>query len=81
MKKYAFINNKLIDISGCCGLILPVSNAIYVANVIDSRYIGRLQYGKIQKDITLGTNQILHKKRKNNKKWRKNLSNPDTNRR
>ena len=54
LKKYAFINNILIDNSGSCGLILLiVNNIIYIANVGDSRCIGSFQNGKIQKDITL----------------------------
>ena len=54
LKKYAFINNKLIDNSGSCGLILLlIYNTIYIANVGDSRCIGSFKNGKIQKDITL----------------------------
>ena len=54
LKKYAFINNKLIDNSGSCGLILLlVYNTVYIANVGDSRCLGSFQNGKLQKDITL----------------------------
>ena len=54
LKKYAFINNKLIDNSGSCGLLLLlIYNTIYIANVGDSRCIGSFKNGKIQKDITL----------------------------
>ena len=54
LRKHAFINNKLIDNSGSCGLILLLINSlIYIANVGDSRCIGSFKNGKIQKDITL----------------------------
>ena len=54
LTKFAFINNKLIDNSGSCGLILLlVYNIIYIANVGDSRCLGSFKNGKIQKDITL----------------------------
>ena len=54
LKNHAFIDNKLVDNSGSCGLILLlINNLIYIANVGDSRCIGSFQNGKIQKDITL----------------------------
>ena len=54
LRKHAYINNKLIDNSGSCGLILLlINNLIYIANVGDSRCIGSFKNGKIQKDITL----------------------------
>ena len=54
LKNYAFINKKLIDNSGSCGLILLIiDNLIYIANVGDSRCLGSFKNGKIQKDITL----------------------------
>jgi len=53
LKNFAFIDGKLIDNSGSCGLILLiVKNIIYIANVGDSRCIGSFQNGNIQKDIT-----------------------------
>ena len=52
--KHAFIDNKLIDNSGSCGLILLLINKlIYIANVGDSRCLGSFKNGEIQKDITL----------------------------
>ena len=54
LKKCAYINNKLVDNSGSCALILLlVYNTVYIANVGDSRCIGSFQNGKLQKDITL----------------------------
>ena len=54
LKKYAFIDNKLVDNSGSCGLIiLIISNSVYIGNVGDSRCIGSFKNGKIQKDITI----------------------------
>ena len=54
LKDHAFVDNKLVDNSGSCGLILLlINNIIYIANVGDSRCIGSFQNGKIQKDITL----------------------------
>ena len=54
LKRYAFVNNKLLDNSGSCGLILLIiNNLIYIANVGDSRCLGSFKNGKIQKDITL----------------------------
>ena len=54
LRNHAFINNKLIDNSGSCGLILLlINNLIYIANVGDSRCLGSFKNGKIQKDITL----------------------------
>ena len=54
LKNHAFINNKLVDNSGSCGLILLlINNLIYIANVGDSRCLGSFKNGKIQKDITL----------------------------
>ena len=54
LMKHAFINNKLEDNSGSCGLILLlVNNLVYIANVGDSRCVGSFKKGKIQKDITL----------------------------
>ena len=54
LKRHAFVNNKLLDNSGSCGLILLlINNLIYIANVGDSRCLGSFKNGKIQKDITL----------------------------
>ena len=54
LQNHAFIDNKLIDNSGSCGLILLlIDNLIYIANVGDSRCLGSFKNGKIQKDITL----------------------------
>ena len=54
LRKYAFIDNKLVDNSGSCGLIiLIISNSVYIGNVGDSRCIGSFKNGKIQKDITI----------------------------
>ena len=54
LTKHAFINNKLEDNSGSCGLILLlVNNIIYIANVGDSRCVASFKNGKLQKDITL----------------------------
>ena len=54
LKNIAFIDGKLIDNSGSCGLILLIiNNIIYIANVGDSRCIGSFQNGKLQKDITI----------------------------
>ena len=54
LRDYAYIDGKLIDNSGSCGLILLiVKNIIYIGNVGDSRCLGSFQNGKIQKDITI----------------------------
>ena len=54
LTKHAYINNKLEDNSGSCGLILLlVNNKIYIANVGDSRCVGSFKNGKLRKDITL----------------------------
>ena len=54
LKTFSFVDGKLIDNSGSCGLILLImNNIIYIANVGDSRCIGSFQNGKLQKDITI----------------------------
>jgi serine/threonine protein phosphatase PrpC len=53
LENYAVHNNKLIDRSGSCALILlTMNNTLYVANVGDSRCVVSCANGKVVKDVT-----------------------------
>ena len=53
LENYAVQNNKLIDRSGSCALILlTLNNTLYVANVGDSRCVVSCANGKVIKDVT-----------------------------
>ena len=53
LENYAVKNNKIIDKSGSCALILlTINNLLYVANVGDSRCLISCKKGKILKDVT-----------------------------
>ena len=53
LENYAVKNNKVIDKSGSCALILlTVNNTAYIANVGDSRCVISCKKGKILKDAT-----------------------------
>ena len=53
LENYAVKNEKIIDKSGSCALILlTVDNLLYVANVGDSRCLISCKNGKILKDVT-----------------------------
>ena len=53
LENHAVHNNKLIDRSGSCALILlTVNNTLYIANVGDSRCVVSCSNGKVIKDVT-----------------------------
>ena len=53
LENYAVKNEKIIDKSGSCALILlTVNNLLYIANVGDSRCLISSKNGKILKDVT-----------------------------
>ena len=53
LENYAVKNNKIIDKSGSCALILlTVDNLVYIANTGDSRCLISCKKGKILKDVT-----------------------------
>ena len=53
LENHAVQNNKLIDRSGSCALILLTkNNTLYIANVGDSRCVVSCSNGKIKKDVT-----------------------------
>ena len=53
LENYAVKNNKVIDKSGSCALILlSINNLLYIANVGDSRCVISCKNGRILKDVT-----------------------------